>query len=135
MAHATIGAAGIEYIQGALKKPKKQNGHKHGNYLIMTHRTAPTTNPNCQRIYSKPQDAYTRTTPVTADEQVIRTRFKKVSKAVAVRRKDLNHVATDLAAFKAQKDTPNGKKTLLAYLWMVVGDAYDANPNDAMFQG
>ena len=122
-------------MKGALTKPKKQDGHSHGDYLIGTHREAPTTNPNCTRAYVKPADAYNRTTPITADEQVLRTRFSKVSKAVAARKKDLNHVASDLAAFKAQKDTPNGKKTLNAYLWKVVGDAYDANPNDAMFQG
>ena len=32
MAKATVGAGGIEYIQGALKRPKKQNGHKHGTF-------------------------------------------------------------------------------------------------------
>ena len=31
MAKAKIGAAGIEYIQGALKKPKKVNGHNHAD--------------------------------------------------------------------------------------------------------
>jgi len=106
-------------------KPKKANGHKHGNYLIMTHRSAPTTNPNCQRIYSKPADAYTRTTPVTADEQVIRSRFSAVARAVAARKKDLSHVASDLAAFNAQKET--GYKTLKSYLWSVCGAAYDQN--------
>ena len=58
MAKATVGAAGIEYIQGALKRPKKENGHKHGNYLVMTHRSAASTNPNCQRIYSFAADRY-----------------------------------------------------------------------------
>ncbi len=125
MAKATVGAAGIEYIQGAMLKPKKANGHKHGNYLIMTHRSAPTTNPNCQRIYSKPADAYTRTTPVTADEQVIRSRFSAVARAVAARKKDLSHVASDLAAFNAQKET--GYTTLKSYLWSVCGAAYDQN--------
>jgi hypothetical protein len=52
MAKAKVGAAGIEYIQGAMKRPKKVDGHNHGNYLVMTHRTAPTQNPNCQRIYT-----------------------------------------------------------------------------------
>ena len=119
MAKATVGAAGIEYIQGAMLKPKKQNGHKHGNYLIMTHRSAATTNPNCQRIYSKPADAYTRTTPVTADEQAARTRFATVARMVQARKQDLTKIAGDLAAFNAQKDNPNGKKTMRSYLWMV----------------
>ena len=119
MAKATVGAAGIEYIQGAMLKPKKQNGHKHGNYLIMTHRSAATTNPNCQRIYSKPADAYTRTTPITADEQAQRTRFATVARMVQARKQDLTKIAGDLAAFNAQKDNPNGKKTMRSYLWMV----------------
>ena len=33
MAVMKVGAAGIETISGALKRPKKQNGHSHGNYL------------------------------------------------------------------------------------------------------
>ena len=126
MAKATVGAAGIEYIQGAMLKPKKANGHKHGNYLIMTHRTAPTTNPNCQRIYSKPADAYTRSTEPTADELAARTRFSVVSAQVAQRKKNLATMNQDREAFEAQKNTPGGKKTLVSYLWMVVGAAYDA---------
>ena len=69
----------------------------------------------------------TRTTPITSDEQLLRNRFTAVSRAVATRRKDLAHVASDMAAFKAQKDEPNGKKTLVAYLWKICGDAYDQN--------
>jgi hypothetical protein len=36
------------------------------------------------------------------------------------------NIASDQAAFIAQKDAPNGKTTLQAYLWKVCGDAYDA---------
>ena len=127
MAKAKVGPAGIEYIQGALKKPTKKNGHNHGNYLIMTHREAPTTNSKCQGIYAKEPDAYKRTTPLTSDEVAVRNRFKAVSAAVAARAKDLAHVASDLAAFNAQKENANGKKTMKAYLWKVCGDAYDQN--------
>jgi len=123
MAKATVGAAGIEYIQGAMLKPKKQNGHKHGNYLIMTHRSAPTTNPDCQRIYSKPADAYKRNTPVTAQEQVVRARFTAISKLVKARKADLSLVASDLEAFNAQKET--GYKTMKQYLWNVCAAQYD----------
>ena len=126
MAHATVGAAGIEFIQGAMLKPKKQNGHKHGNYLIMTHRTAPTTNPNCQRIYSKPADAYTRTTPVTATELAVRTKFSAVSAQVATAMKGTS-VTQYLNEFNAQKDLPGGKKTMKAFLWKKFGDVYDEN--------
>ena len=127
MAKATVGAAGIEYIQGALKKPKKENGHSHGNYLIMTHRSAPTTNPNCQRIYSKPADAYKRTTPVTADELALRARFAAVARQVAIRAKNLSTIVEDTAAWKAQKDQPGGAKTFKAYLWRILGAVYDEN--------
>ena len=125
MAKATVGAAGIEYIQGALKRPKNQDGHKHGNYLVMTHRTAPTTNPNCQRIYSFAQDRYERKTDPTENELAARQRFASVSAAVKARKNNLSTLSTDQAAFAAQKDAPNGKKTFRAYLWKVCGDTYD----------
>ena len=125
MAKATVGAAGIEYIQGALKKPKKQDGHSHGNYLVMTHRTAPSTNPNCQRIYSFAADRYNRSTLPSQDELDARTSFAAVSRAVAARKVNLGTIAADQAAFVAQKDQPGGKKTFVSYLWKVCGDAYD----------
>ena len=75
MAKAKVGAAGIEYIQGAMKRPKKVNGHNHGNYLVMTHRTAETTNPNCQRIYTFDADRYNRSTPVRENEAIARELF------------------------------------------------------------
>ena len=86
----------IDYVKGALTKPKKQDGHSHGDYLIGTHREAATTNPNCTRAYVKPADAYDRSTPVTSDERAQRTRFAAISRAVNTRRKDLAHVAEDL---------------------------------------
>ena len=130
MAKAKVGAAGIEYIQGALKKPVKKDGHKHGSYLIMTHRTAPTENPNCQRIYVKNEDAYTRSTQPGADELAARNRFAAVRALVAARKKDLSHIADDQAAFVAQKDLANGKKTMTAYLWKVCGEIYDEEQNN-----
>ena len=68
MAVMTVGAAGIETISGAMKRPKKQNGHSHGNYLVATHRVAATTNPNCQRVYSFEADRYERSTQPTSKE-------------------------------------------------------------------
>ena len=126
MAKAKVGAAGIEYIQGALKRPKKQNGHNHGNYLVMTHRTAPTENENCQRIYSFDADRYNRSTQPSSDELNARERFKTVSGMVKARKEDLTKISTDLANFLAQKDTAGGKKTMKAYLWKVCGEEYDA---------
>ena len=121
-----VGVAGIETISGAMKRPKKQSGHNHGNYLVATHRKAATENPNCQRVYSFDADRYKRSTPLTARELEIRTRFQAVAAAVLARSKDLMNISTDQAAFLAQKDQPNGKKTMRAYLWKVCGDAWDA---------
>lgn len=126
MAKAKVGVAGIEYIQGALKKPIKKDGHKHGSYLIMTHRTAATTNPNCQRIYAKSEDAYTRSTPVTTNELRQRNRFAAVAQAVTDRSKDLSKITQDQINFLAQRDQVTGKKTMKSYLWSLELAAYDA---------
>ena len=125
MAKAKVGAAGIEYIQGALKRPKKQNGHNHGNYLVATHRVAETTNPNCQRLYTFDADRYKRSTAPSTDELAKRERFAAVGRAVAVRKKNLSLITQDQANFQDQKDSPNGKKTMKAYLWSLELAAYD----------
>ena len=113
----------INYVKGALTKPKKEDGHSHGDYLIGTHREAATTNPNCTRAYVKPADAYKRRTPVSSDETLARTRFGAIGRAVQLRKKNLSTIAADTAAFNAQKET--GYKTLQQYLWHVCADAYD----------
>ena len=117
---------GIEYVQGSLTKPKKVDGHSHGDYLIGTHRTAPTQNPDCTRIYVRKADVYKRTTPLTSDETAARARFTAVSRAVKARKADLSKLSADQAAFRAQKDEPGGKKTMKAWYWMVEGETYDA---------
>ena len=116
---------GIQYVQGSLAKPKKVDGHSHGEYLIGTHRTAATTNPDCTRLYIRKASTYTRTTPPSVKEINIRNRFRSVAAMVIARREDLTKVTTDQAAFLAQKDLANGKKTMRAYLWMVCGQEYD----------
>ena len=125
MAIMKVGAAGIETISGAMKKPKKQAGHSHGSYLIATHRKAATANPNCQRLYVRDAEAYKRTGLPTANELLVRQRFAAVKAAVAARKEDMTKVDADQAAFLAQKDQPGGKVTMNAYLWKVCGDAYD----------
>ena len=125
MAVMKVGAAGIETISGAMKRPKKQDGHNHGNYLVAVHRKAESENPNCQRVYSFAADRYKRSTPLSARELEIRGRFDAVSKAVAARAKDLSKISSDQAAFFAQKDQPDGKKTMKSYLWKVCGDEWD----------
>ena len=125
MAKAPVGAGGIEYIQGALKKPKKQDGHKHGNYVIMTHRTAATTNPDCQRIYVKDPDSYKRNSPLSQREIQIRNRFTAVAQMIKARKSDLSKLTTDQANFRAQKNDPDGAKTMKAYYWKICGAEYD----------
>ena len=118
-------ATGIDYVSGSLSKPTVKDGHSCGTYLIGTHRNAATTSKHCTRIYVRDADAYDRTKPLSQDEQAARIRFTAVTQAVAARRKDLQKITADQQAFAAQKDSPTGKKTMFAYLWMVCGDEYD----------
>ena len=121
-----VSAAGIETISGAMKRPKKQNGHNHGNYLVATHRKAASANPNCQRVYSFDADRYERTAPLSDKELAARARFTAVRTAVKERANDLSKIAQDQEDFLEQKNQPYGRKTMRAYLWKVCGEAYDA---------
>ena len=58
-------------------------------------------------------------------EMDARDRFAAVAAAIKVRKEDLQKISQDQAAFLAQKDSPNGKKTMKAFYWKVCGDAYD----------
>ena len=120
---------GIEYVQGALAKAKKKDGHRCGDYLIGTHRTAATQNPDCTRLYIRKGTSYERTSPLTSNELDARARFAAVAAAVKARKSDLNKITTDQQNFAAQKDQAGGKKTMKAYLWKVCGDEYDAAHN------
>ena len=118
-------AYGIDYVRGSLAKPKTKEGHSCGTYLIGTHREAPTTNPNCTRLYIREKEDYVRTTAPTSNELWARTRFAAVAAAVKARKEDLMNVNTDKQNFLAQKDDANGKKTFKAYLWSICAAAYD----------
>jgi len=118
---------GIQYIKGSLAKPKKVDGHNHGDYLIGTHREAATTNPNCTRIYIRKADTYVRSTEPSSKELAARTRFATVLASVNTRAKNLATLAQDQAAFLAQKDAAGGCKTFKSWLWKVEGEAYDEN--------
>ena len=113
---------GIDYVSGALNKVKKGQ-HDHEKMLIGTHRVAATTSKHCNRVYLREKP--TRTTPLTNHERAIRLRFKTVAQMVIERKEDLTKVTQDQAAFLAQKDLANGKKTMRAYLWYVCGQEYD----------
>ena len=117
-------SAGIDSVSGALAKPGNNPQHSCQKMLLGTHRTAATTNPNCNRLFLRKQ--VKRSTMPSSAELDVRERFATVSAAVADRRKDLTKITTDQIAFKAQKDTPGGCRTMTKYLWKVEGDVYDA---------
>jgi len=117
-------SAGIDSVSGALAKPGKGSQHTCEHMLLGTHRVAETTNTEgCNRLYIRRKPK--RTTPLSNDERAQRGRFGTVAAAVAARAKDLSKVTTDQQNFLAQKDLPNGKKTMKSYLWSLELAAYD----------
>ncbi|MBQ5378963.1 MAG: hypothetical protein IIU10_02010, partial [Paludibacteraceae bacterium] len=69
------------------------------------------------RLYVRQLEDITRSTAITADEIAQRNRFSAIARAVNARRKNITTIAQDVAAFNAQKNEPNGYKTLRQYLW------------------
>ena len=117
-------SAGIDHVSGALSKPGSNPQHSCEKMLLATHRTAPTQNPECNRLFLRKKTK--RTKPLSENEINARGRFETVRAAVYARSKNLTTIASDMAAFEAQKNLSNGKKTLNAYLWKVCGEQYDA---------
>ena len=123
-------ADAIKTVSGALTKINKKSQHAGDQKMVLaTHRVAPTTSPDCSRLYIRGLSSVTRSTPVTSREVQIRNRFSAVAAAVAARSVDLSKITADQAAFAAQKDLPNGKKTMKSYLWSLEKAAYDAEHN------
>ena len=116
-------SAGIDSVSGALSKPGKNPQHSCNKMLLGTHRVAPTESNQCNRIYLRKKVKLA--TGLSADETKARARFTAVSQAVALRRKDLQHMASDQTAFLAQREQAGGKKTMTSYLWSVCGAEYD----------
>ena len=117
-------SAGIDSVSGALSKPGKNGQHSCAKMLLGTHRVAATQSKDCNRLYIRKK--VERSTQPTTKELQVRARFAAVRAMVAERADDLSHISSDQAAFIAQKDLANGKKTMRAYLWMVCGAEYDA---------
>ena len=129
MAKATY-APMLETVSGALNKIDKKSPHAADQKMVLaTHRKAPTTSPDCSRVYLRGLSSVSRSTQPTAKEQTVRTKFAAVSTAVNTRLKDTSRQAADLEAFKAQKDTANGKTTMRSFLWSLESAAYDAAQN------
>ena len=117
-------ADAIKTVSGALTKINKKSPHAADQKMVLaTHRVAATTNPACSRLFLRGLSSVTRSTPVTADEVAARTRFGNIAKAVQLRRKNIEQMVADQQAFQAQKDSPNGYKTMYSYLWHVVADS------------
>jgi hypothetical protein len=116
-------SAGIDYVSGALSKPSKSGQHSCQKMLLGTHRTAATTNPNCNRVYIRQQTK--RSTLPSANELLMRQRFAAIAAAVKDRAEDMTKVDADQAAFIAQRDTAGGIKTMKAYLWSLEKAIYD----------
>jgi len=129
MAKATY-APMFETVSGALNKIDKKSPHAGDQKMVLaTHRKAPTTSPDCSRVYLRGLSSVTRTTPVTAKETGIRNKFAAVSAAVSARLQDPTKQTADLAAFNLQKDSANGKKTMRSFIWKLESDAYDESLN------
>ena len=123
-------ADAIKTVSGALTRINKKSPHAGDQKMILgTHRKAATTNPDCSRIYLRGLSSITRTTPLSSKEMSICQRFTAVAAAVKARANDINQITQDQLAFKAQKDQPDGKKTMKAYYWKVCGDLYDEAHN------
>ena len=117
----------FEVVSGALTKINKKSPHAADQKMVLaTHRVAPTTSKNCLRVYLRDLDSITRSTPVKASEIQQRQRFAAISAAVNARLKDPSKMSADEAAYRAQKNTAGGKKTLRSYIWSLEMEAYDA---------
>ena len=120
-------SAGIDTVSGALAKPGKNPQHSCHKMLLGTHRVAETTSKDCNRLYLRRK--VERKSALSQDEKANQLRFKTVAAAVAARRQDLSRMTTDQENFLAQKDLPNGKKTMKSYLWSLEMAIYDQAHN------
>ena len=120
-------SAGIDTVSGALAKPGKNPQHSCHKMLLGTHRVAETTSKDCNRLYLRRK--VERKSALSQDEKANQLRFKTVAAAVAARRQDLSRMTTDQENFLAQKDAPNGKKTMKSYLWSLEMAVYDQAHN------
>lgn len=121
-------SAGIDTVSGALAKPGKNPQHSCQKMLLGTHRVAETTSNDCNRLYLRRK--VQRKSALSQTEKANRIRFKTVAAAVAERRQDLSKMTTDQENFLAQREQPNGKRTMKSYLWKLEMETYDAaHPN------
>ena len=119
-------AAMFETVSGALKRINKKSPHAGDQKMVLTtHRVAPTTNPECSRVYLRGLNAVSRSTALSAREIAVHARFSAIATAVNARVKAAS--PADLEAFRAQRKQADGKQTLRSYLWAIEAEAYDNN--------
>ena len=111
-----IFSAGIDSVSGALAKPSKSGQHSCNKMLLATHRTAPTTNNQCNRLFLRKK--VTRDpNSFSAHELELQQRLTTASRNTHARMQNLSTIEADTAAFKDQKDQPGGKKTFYQYIF------------------
>jgi len=115
-----IFSAGIDSVSGALSKPSKSGQHSCNKMLLATHRTAPTENNHCNRLYLRKK--VERSTTPSSYELQLRSRFGQAATAAQARMKNLSTLEADRAAFNEQKDLAGGKKTFYAYIFKLEYD-------------
>ncbi len=116
----------VKTVSGALTKINKKSQHAEDQKMVLaTHRVAATQSRACSRIYLRGISAVSRSTAPTVNELFVRQRFSAVSAAVKARQEDMTKIDADIAAFNAQKDSVNGKKTIKSFLWSLECAAYD----------
>ena len=125
-------SAGIDHMSGALSKPSKSGQHSCEKMLLATHRTAATTSKDCNRIYLR--TPVKRTSPLSQREFENRAKFMVVSGMIKARKADLMKITTDQQNFLAQKNDPDGAKTMKAYYWKICGAEYDESHASAKAQ-
>ena len=116
-------SARIDNMSGAVPKPSKSRQHSCEKMLLATHRTAATTSKDCNRIYLR--TPVKRTSPLSQREFENRAKFMVVSGMIKARKADLMKITTDQQNFLAQKNDPDGAKTMKAYYWKICGAEYD----------
>lgn len=112
-------ADAIKTVSGALTKINKKSAHAADQKMVLaTHRTAPSANGNCSRIYLRGLSSVTRSTPYSADERTLQQNFATAAAATRARIKNVSTIQADKAAFAAQTEY----KTLYQYIF---NDEYD----------
>ena len=123
-------ADAIKTVSGALVKINKKSAHAQDQKMVLgTHRKAPTTSKACCRLYLRGFNSVNYEVSQTELAINARNRFTAIAQALKVRRRDLSKLTTDQQNFLAQRDLPNGKKTMTAYYWYILGQEYDQQHN------